>query len=201
MSRQSPDKSNVIRHEQFDGGLRDAFLAWQCRVRQIAMRQDGGRPGEGMMPLVTPEGEAEPLGHVIVLLNKAPEYSKVPEFRHMYRRTMDPAQRREAALKFLSEMYFQRSREFTSTLTATFAPESTGADIILKAGRCRLDFEQFRQKFSLVCQVSELEPGDFLHAATFWHNSLFNPNLPQETRILAFEPDWANSEADPQPRV
>jgi hypothetical protein len=24
--------------------LRDRFLGWQCRIRQIAMRQDGGRP-------------------------------------------------------------------------------------------------------------------------------------------------------------
>ena len=30
--------------------LRDDFLAWQCRIRQIAMRQDGGRPSPGMRP-------------------------------------------------------------------------------------------------------------------------------------------------------
>lgn len=28
--------------------LRDDFIAWQCRIRQIAMRQDGGRPSPGM---------------------------------------------------------------------------------------------------------------------------------------------------------
>ena len=27
--------------------LRDHFLGWQCRIRQIAMRQDGGRPSPG----------------------------------------------------------------------------------------------------------------------------------------------------------
>ena len=32
--------------------LRDHFLAWQCRIRQIAMRQDGGRPSPGMRPRV-----------------------------------------------------------------------------------------------------------------------------------------------------
>jgi len=32
--------------------LRDDFLAWQCRIRQIATRQDGGRPSAGMRPRV-----------------------------------------------------------------------------------------------------------------------------------------------------
>ena len=30
--------------------LREEFLAWQCRIRQIAMRQDGARPSPGMRP-------------------------------------------------------------------------------------------------------------------------------------------------------
>jgi hypothetical protein len=200
MNQRTHPDGNVVRHEQFDGGLRDTFLAWQCRVRQIAMRSGGGRPSDGMMPLVTPHGASEPLGHVIVLLNKAPEFSKVPEFRHMYRRTMDPAQRRESALKFLSEMYYQSSREFMSTLTATFAPQSAGAERIVEAEGCRLDFEQYNQRFTLDCRVWEPRPGDFLFAATFWHNSLFNPNLPRDTRVLAFEPDWAESTAEPSPR-
>jgi hypothetical protein len=32
--------------------LRDDFLGWQCRIRQIAMRQDSGRPSPGMRPRV-----------------------------------------------------------------------------------------------------------------------------------------------------
>ena len=30
--------------------IRDHFLGWQCRIRQIAMRQEGGRPSPGMRP-------------------------------------------------------------------------------------------------------------------------------------------------------
>ncbi len=30
--------------------IRDNFLGWQCRIRQHAMRRDGGRPCAGMRP-------------------------------------------------------------------------------------------------------------------------------------------------------
>src|SRR5262245_24708716 len=39
--------------------LREDFLAWQCRIRQIAMRQDGGRPSPGMRPRVLDTTEHE----------------------------------------------------------------------------------------------------------------------------------------------
>ena len=31
---------------------RDSFLDWQCRIRQVAMREEGGRPSPGMRPRV-----------------------------------------------------------------------------------------------------------------------------------------------------
>ncbi len=34
------------------GDIRDHFLAWQCRIRQMAMREQGGRPSPGMRPRV-----------------------------------------------------------------------------------------------------------------------------------------------------
>ena len=30
--------------------LKTEFLKWQCRVRQIVMRENNGRPDEGMVP-------------------------------------------------------------------------------------------------------------------------------------------------------
>ena len=33
--------------------MRDAFLGWQCRIRQIAMREYGGQPLAGMRPSVS----------------------------------------------------------------------------------------------------------------------------------------------------
>jgi hypothetical protein len=38
-----------------------------------------------------------------------------------------------------------------------------------------------------------------LYQLTYWHNRLFNSNLPASIRVLGFQPDWENAEADPLP--
>ena len=38
--------------------LRDSFLRWQCRVRQIAMREASGRPDDAVTPALTLPGQA-----------------------------------------------------------------------------------------------------------------------------------------------
>ena len=179
--------------------LRDAFLRWQCRVRQIAMRQNRGRPDDAVMPALTLPGATAPMGHIVTVLNKAQPYSKTPELMHMVRRTHDPAQRRDKALEYFSETYFQKALEFSDVLTATFPPGSQSAAAIREAGACRLDFDAYTQRFSLECRVWRLVPPNPLHAATLWHNLLFNPALPPDTVVLGFEPDWSASSADPAP--
>ncbi|HUF56891.1 MAG TPA: hypothetical protein VMM55_10075 [Thermohalobaculum sp.] len=180
--------------------LRRAFLGWQCRVRQIIMREELGRPGPGIMPAVRLQDEAEPLGHLITVLSKLPQHSKVPEMRHIARRTMDPARRREDALKLMSEMHYQRPDEFSDLLTATFPPRSPGAAKLRAAERVRLVFEAYRQRYDLAARVWRLAEHHPSYQSTWWHNVLFNPALPRGTVILGFEPDWSASSADPDPR-
>ncbi len=177
--------------------LKVAFLKWQCHVRQIAMRDNAGRPDDSFMPEVTLAGGDEPLGHIITVLNKSPGYSLTPEMLHMARKTNDPAQIREAALNFLSATYYQKHAEFSDTLTATFPPGSPGAAQIRAAGRATLTFEAYSQYFDLDCKVSRLTAHNPLFAATIAHNRLFNPVLPGDSEVLAFEPDWDQSSADP----
>jgi hypothetical protein len=177
--------------------LRDRFLRWQCRCRQIAVREAMGRPDDAVTPALTLPGEAQPLGHVITVLNRAWAQSRTPELMHLCRSTHDPAQRRERALEFFAAAYFQTAAEFTDELTATFPPGSPGAARITDAGACRLDFAAYSQGFALHCRVRRLDPGHPLHSATWWHNLLFNPALPSDTVILAFKPDWEASGATP----
>ena len=177
--------------------LRDAFLRWQCRVRQMMMRDDLGRPGEGIMPSLTLAGEAEPMGHIVTVMSKSPQFSKTPEMMHMVRRTNDPAQRREAALTFFSETYYQKASEFSDILTATFPPESPGAAGIRAAGQVTLTFEAYSQRFDLACRVWALAEHNPLFQATYWHNLLFNPGLSADTVVLGFEPDWSRSSSNP----
>jgi len=189
----------TLRTQDAATALRDGFMRWQCRVRQIMMREGRGRPGEAISPAVTLVGAETPMGHVITVMSKAPQYSKTPEMRHMARKTNDPALRREAALTFFSEYYYQKAAEFSDTLTATFPPDSPGAAKIREAGRATLTFEAYNQRYDLACRVWTLAGNNPLHQATYWHNLLFNPGLAADTIILGFEPDWARSSAAPSP--
>ena len=179
--------------------LRDGFLRWQCRIRQMSMRDEQGRPGDGVMPAVTLAGESEPLGHIITVLNKMPGQAITPELRHMAQKTNDPAQIRESALRLFSETYYQKGETFTDMLTATFPSGSPGARQIREAERCTLTFEAYRQRYDLSCRVWSLAEKNPIFQATYWHNYLFNPALTPDCVILAFEPDWEASDADPVP--
>jgi hypothetical protein len=173
--------------------LRDGFLRWQCRVRQMAMREAMGRPDDAIMPMVTLPGSGEPMGRIVTVLSRNWAHSRTPELQHLYRQTNDPAQRREKALALFSAGYYQQAKEFSDTLTATFVPGSPGAEALLAAGRCRLGFDAYSQRFDLDCAVRRLEPAHPLYQATWWHNRLLNPDLHPDTVILAFRPDWESS--------
>lgn len=191
--------AEIVRMASLDIALRDSFLRWQCRIRQMMMRENQGRPSEGVLPEVFLPGVDSAMGAIITVLSKGPEFSKTMEMQHMVRKTKDPALRREAALKFFSETYYQKGREFSDMLTATFAPGSQGAEAIRNAGYCRLEFSAFNQIYSLHCKVWALGENNPLWQSTYWHNMLFNPNLPADTTILGFEPDWSQCTADPSP--
>ena len=187
--------SNIVRLDRANEDLRDRFLRWQCRIRQIAMRSDEGRPSSGMTPVASAADGSAPDTRIVTVLCKRPEHSVTMELRHMARRTHDPAERRESALKLLSERYYQSASEFSDVLTATFAPDSGTAAMLLEHRECRLAFEQFSQGFDLHCAVRCLSPNNPLREATFWHNLLFNPRLAADCVILGFEPDWPRSAA------
>lgn len=170
---------------------RHAFLAWQCRLRQLAVRHAGGRPTSGMRPRVSLPDTATDLGHIIVLIRKKASQEVTSRFQHMVRKTRDPTERFESALEFLAQTYYQRPEAFSDELTALFAPRSTLVDGLLEAGACTLDFEQFEQRYRLECRVGALERSAAGYQFTYWHNSLFNPAIPGDAQVLCFQPDWS----------
>ncbi len=186
----------VVRLAAAQAMLRNHFLGWQCRIRQLAVRQAGGRPTAGMTPRVVAEDGTE-AGRIVVLIVKADAPDITAQFRHMVRKTHDPAERHDGALKFLAAAYYQRPQEFSDELTALFSPASDTADLLLSTGRCRLFFEQYQQRYELPCAVRALARDDPAFQATYWHNALFNPALPAGIRILGLRPDWARARADP----
>ena len=175
--------------------LRLHFLGWQCRVRQLAVRQHDGRPTSGMRPSVRLGGVPE--GEVTTLLVKSDAAPFVAQFRYMYLRTRDPAERRNAALEFLADAYYQRPREFSDRLTALFAARSRLADRVRGTGDCVLSFSQFSQSYVIPCTVAELPSKEPEFEFTLSHNRLFNPDLPPGVRVLQFTPEWIGARAEP----
>ncbi|MDG2356270.1 MAG: hypothetical protein P8L82_09670 [Paracoccaceae bacterium] len=168
----------------------EAFMKFQCRARQMIMRDNLGRPDDSITPNIYLKGNAEPITKIITLMHKLPEYAALSELMHIARKTNDPSQRRDQAVKLLSASYYQKHREFTDVLTATFAPNSNLAETLISEGRCRLLFDAYSHKFESTFAVNKLERSEFLFRSTVMHNQLFNPNLHPETIILSFSPGW-----------
>lgn len=185
--------SAIFGESHSDHALKRQFLKWQCLTRQMMMRDNQGRPDDAITPGLILAGETEPMGHIITIMNKSPGFSLTPEMRHMALKTLDPAQRRDQALQFFGETFYQKHQQFSDILTATFPPKSPGAARIRAAQTCKLIFEAYNQKFTLECKVWKLAAHNPLNEATLAHNRLFNPALPAETEVLGFEPDWDKS--------
>lgn len=191
----SSNNDNVILLEPAAQALRDSFLGWQCRIRQLAVREGGGRPSSGMRPRVaTLDGREIAAGIIVLIVHEEP-WDSAQLFRHQYLKTQDPVERYDKALEITAASYFQHPREFSDVMTALFGPESGVAAALLELGRCVLEFNQFSQSYEIPCAVEELPPDDGFYQATYWHNSLYNPNLPAGVRILAFTPDWSRASA------
>jgi hypothetical protein len=177
--------------------LRDHFLAWQCRIRQIAMRQDGGRPSPGMRPRVldTAGREVAPALTVLIVPKESAETTAL--FRFQVQKTSDPRDVYQRGLTLLQADYFQRPESFSDRLTAPLPGRSALAATLLAERACILEFDQFRQFYRLPSRVSALPSGDPAREATLWHNRLFNPSLTDDVQVLAFRPNWDMAEATP----
>jgi hypothetical protein len=187
--------SEVIRLEPAAAQLRDEFLGWQCRIRQLAVRELAGRPTPGMRPRVTtPEGSELSAG-VVVLLNKADPADTIKLFRHQVLKTFDPIERYDKALEIMAASYFQHPAEFSDVMTALFGPDSTVAERLVSTFRCVLEFSQFAQSYRVPCTVTRCAEDDEAFQATYWHNRLYNDSMPAGVQVLAFAPDWTRASA------
>lgn len=178
--------------------LRDHFLAWQCRIRQIAMRQDGGRPSPGMRPRVLVAGREIAPALTVLMVLKEPEDSTAL-FRFQVEKTSDPREVYQKGLALLQGDHFQTPGDFADKMTALLPKESTVAAKLGRARECVLEFDQFAQHYRLPCKVSRLRASDPAYQATLWHNRLFNPSLGDDVQVLSFKPEWGRGQATPKP--
>ena len=189
----APRPDNIVLTRAAAQALRAEFIGWQCRLRQLAARQDGGRPSTGMRPRISSPAGDEFAAAVVVLITETDPENSTQQFKYQYLQTQDPNERYDKVLEFLQGPYFQEPARFCDVLTALFAQGSELAARLLGHGRCVLEFEQYRQSYRIPCDVTRLAPAHPRHQATYWHNRLFNEHLPADVEVLAFAPDWAHA--------
>ena len=146
-----------------------------------------------MRPRVTTiQGDEISPGIIVLVVESDPEASTAL-FRHQYLKTQDPNERYDKVLEILQASHFQRPAEFSDVMTALFGPQSAVAARLLAHGRGILEFEEYAQGYRIPCAVAALEENHRFFQATYWHNRMFNPNLPGGIQILSFTPDWAHA--------
>ena len=153
---------NVVLTRSASKALCREFIGWQCRLRQLAARQEGGRPSSGMRPRVmTPEGDQLSPGIVTLIVESEPQVS-TELFRYQYLKTQDPNERFDKMLEILQSSHFQEPARFSDLMTALFGPGSTLAALLAAEGRCILEFEQYTQGYRIPCAVARLAARQFV---------------------------------------
>ncbi|ODS00490.1 hypothetical protein AUC69_01155 [Methyloceanibacter superfactus] len=174
--------------------LRDSFLTWQCHVRQVAMRENGGRPSPGMQPQILDEAGAQLVPGLTVLLAPKEPKESTAFLRFQVLKYADPRETYEKALAYLQADYFQTGKAFSGRLLAALPSDAPLAETLLATKRCVLAFAQGRYAFRLPCKVKRLKAHSADREAAIWHNRVFNPALPDTVQVLAFKPDWDAAE-------
>jgi hypothetical protein len=183
-------ESKVLNIETAAAKLRDEFLGWQCKLRRQAMRGAGGRPSDGMRPQVFDAAGDVIADALTVLLARTDSATIAKGFEFQFKCTHDPLDRYEKAVAFLSADYYQQPGNFTGVTTALVGAGTAMLQRLLDNRQCTLVFRQFSQGYRVPCNVQILAPEDSVFKATYWHNAMFNPNLPPDVVVVAFVPDW-----------
>ncbi len=166
------------------------FMTWQCRIRQIAMREDGGRPSQGMRPRVLNSAGEEISVCIIVLLIRENPMESTEFLKFQVKKHNTPEDIYKKSLTYLQSTHYHRAIEFSDEMTALFAKGSQFSESLLANGNCVLEFSQFNQTYKIPCNIRELNSVEPAYQATLWHNRVFNPSLSDEVSILGFQPDW-----------
>ncbi len=154
------------------------------------MRDDEGRPSDGMRPkVINSKGGAISEAVILLILRNKPEES-TEFFMFQVQKHNDPQDVYKKGLTYLQATHYHRANEFDDEMTALFAPGSELAEVLIAAKTCTLEFAQFNQKYNIPCDVRLLEKLESTWNATLWHNRLFTPGISDDVEIVGFKPDW-----------
>jgi len=165
-----------------------AFIAWQCRLRKMSMREMGGKPSVGMSAGVYSIKGGDEQSRLNFLIVKQEPQTVTSELRHIVRKIQDHRDWSKNGLRILAERHYQDNFNFSNQLAALFGLDSMVAEALAEAGQCHLKFKQDSIEYAFDFDVVSLDENDADYQATYWHNHLFNPALPGKVQVLGFNP-------------
>ena len=185
--------------ENYQFPIKKYFIGWQCRVRELALRSEQGRPNGGMRPkIVLKNGEVIFPAATLLIVPDQPDQT-IRQFRFMAIKTQDPKERYTKALQLLSASFYQDADDFNGEMSGIFSQDSVEVKLLEKHGNCVMEFQYQEQAFKIPCIVRPSHRNEPVYEFTYWHNYLFNPNLSPVVSVLHFKPDWSESMSEPTP--
>ena len=179
--------------------IQNYFIGWQCRVRELALRSEEGRPNGGMRPqIILKNGKVVFSAATLLIIPDQPDQS-IRQFRFMALKTQDPKERYTKALQLLAARFYQNAEDFSGAMSGIFSRTSEEVKALVKHQYCVMEFDYQQQTFKIPCHVSASPKNEPVYEFTYWHNYLFNPNLSPEVQVLHFKPDWSKTVSDPNP--
>ena len=179
--------------------IQNYFIGWQCRVRELALRSEEGRPNGGMRPqIILKNGKVVFSAATLLIIPDQPDQS-IRQFRFMALKTQDPKERYTKALQLLAARFYQNAEDFSGAMSGIFSRTSEEVKALVKHQYCVMEFDYQQQTFKIPCHVSASPKNEPVYEFTYWHNYLFNPNLSPEVTVLHFKPDWSKTVSDPNP--
>ena len=169
-------------------GLRN-FVIWQCGLRQRNFRKFSGKPSEGTVAAVYGKNSNDEITNLrSVLIEKEP-LNSAKMFEFMIKKTHDPEERFLKAVKYFASEYFEDSKIFDGSFSATFPNNSKIVKDLIKKKRLNVQFFESTTGFSFNVNVKKLKKSDPIWKFTFYHNYFFNSSLEENIEILFFKPD------------
>ena len=165
------------------------FVIWQCFLRQRNFRKFSGKPSEGTLAKIYDKNSnVEIINLRSVLIENNPSNS-AKMFEFMTKKTHDPEERFLKAVKYFASEYFEDSKIFDGSFSATFPNNSKIVKNLLKKRKLNVQFFESTTGFNFNVNVKKLKKNDPIWKFTFYHNCFFNSSLDENIEILFFKPD------------
>src|SRR3979490_2333987 len=92
---------NVVLSSIAAAALCREFMGWQCRIRQLAARQEGGRPASGICPRVLNRNGDELSAGIVTLIVESDPAHSAQLSRYQILRPHVPVERYDNMLEIL----------------------------------------------------------------------------------------------------